>query len=112
MSYLKNWRKYRAEAEAVAKSTDDELSSNSNQDRHFEINAEHEDDITNNSESQNSDVNEVIVTSDQDSFFSDSSEETASNFEESFENVPSFQSQELQQDLASWAKKTNAQDQL
>lgn len=105
MSYLKNWRKYRAEAEAVAKSTDDELSSNSNQDRHFEINAEHEDDITNNSESQNSDVNEVIVTSDQDSFFSDSSEETASNFEESFENVPSFQSQELEQDLALWATK-------
>lgn len=112
MSYLKNWRKYRAEAEAVAKSTDDELSSNSNQDRHFEINAEHDDDNTNNSESQNSDVNEVIETPDQDSFFSDSSEETASNFEESFENVPSFQSQELEQDLASWQQKTNAQDQL
>lgn len=38
-------------------------------------------------------------------FFSDSSEETASNFEDSFENVPSFQSQYLEQDLASWATK-------
>lgn len=90
----------------------DELSSNSNQERHFEINAEHEDDNKNNSESQNSDANEVIATPDQDSFFSDSSEETASNFEESFENVPSFQSQELEQGLASWATKSNAQDQF
>lgn len=67
--YLKNWRKYRAEAEAIAKTTDDEFSSNSNQERHFEINAEHEDDNTNNSEIQNSDVNEVIATPDQNSFF-------------------------------------------
>lgn len=69
MSYLKNWRKYNAGSEAVAKSTDDELSSNSNQERHIEINAEHEDDNKNSSESQNSDVNEVIATPDQDSFF-------------------------------------------
>lgn len=61
---------------------------------------------------QNSDVNEVISTSDQDSFFSDSSEETAGNFEDSYENVSSFQSQELEQDPASWATKANAQEQL
>lgn len=111
MSYLKNWRKYNAGSEAVAKSND-ELSFNSNQERHFEINAEHEDDNKNNSENQNSDANEVIATPDQDSFFSDSSEETASNFEESFEMFLAFSFRNWNKVLHRGQQKTNAQDQF
>lgn len=111
MSYLKNWRKYNAGSEDVAKSND-ELSSNSNQERHFEINAEHEDDNKNNSESQNSDANEVIATPDQDSFFSDSSEETASNFEESFEMFLAFSLGNWNKVLHRGQQKTNAQGQF
>lgn len=112
MSYLKNWRKYRAEAEAIAKTTDDEFSSNSNQERHFEINAEHEDDNTNNSEIQNADVNEVIATPDQNSFFLIAVRKLQVFLRTVLKMFLAFSHKNWNKILHRGQQKTNAQDQL
>lgn len=112
MSYLKNWRKYRAEAEAIAtgKETDNEFRSlddrwdsctgSTNNIRPNNVS-------TDDSKGQNFGESEVMSTgsSDENSDFLDSNNETLSHFGDSDESVNECQTQVLERDLAAWATK-------
>lgn len=112
MSSLKNWRNYRAEPEAIAtgKETDNEFSSSD--DSRDSCTGSTNNIRPNNvstvdSEGQNLGESEVISTgsSDENSDFLDSNNETSSNFGDSDESLNECQPQVLERDLAAWATK-------
>lgn len=112
MSYLKNWRKYRAEAEAIAtgKDTDSEFSSSDDRWDSCTVstnNIRPNNVSTDNSEGQNLGESKVMSTgsSDENSDFLDSNNETSCHFGDSDESVNECQPQVLERDLAAWATK-------
>lgn len=112
MSYLKNWRRYRAEAECMAKSSDDEDVAPELEALNSTVTRQENVEETQGINSSTDEVAEYnpntrdVSSSDKDPISSENDDGSlSSSLEEKDENASQDSSQELEIDLAVWATK-------